>query len=118
MSDHVITYDLQYPGNGEMDCHAAPDAPCHAVWDCDCESIHDFHVIDGQPHHYSTYDDGYSVRGHHVGKFENGACTIREWHENSDEDVAGTVRVDVNPVWEGDFFAFHAVAAEVVKEDR
>lgn len=114
MSDHAIVYDLQYPGNGTLECAAAPDAPCRAVWDCDCESIYDYHVHEDQPHHYSTWDDE-QVRGHHIGYFNPGACTIREWHENSDEDVAGTVRVQVDPSWEGDFYTFRAVTAEVVE---
>ena len=115
MSEHTINYDLQHPGNGEMECLAAPDAPCRAVWDCDCESVYDFHVVDGQPHHYSRDDDGLTVRGHHVGHFDPDHCTIRDWHENSEEDVTGTVRVAVNPSGEHDYYVFEAVSAEVYK---
>lgn len=116
MNDHAITYDLQHPGNGELECSAAPNAPCRAVWDCECESIHDFHIVDGQPHHYNTYDgdDLWDTRFHHVGKFDDGACNLRDWHENSEEDVTGTVRVQIDPSWEGDCYVFEAVSAEVV----
>ena len=116
MSDHAINYDLQYPGNGEMECLAAPDAPCRAVWGCACESIYDYHVADGVPHHFSTYlGDDVQVRGHHVGRFDPDHCTIRDWHENSEEDVIGTVRVAVDPSWEPDYYVFEAVSAEVYK---
>ena len=118
MSDHSIVYDLQYPGNGELECHASSDAPCRAVWDCDCESIYGFHVVDGAPHHFSTYDDVAAVRGHHVGRFDPGHCTIRDWHENSEEDVTGTVRVAVDPSWEDDCYAFESVSAELATTTR
>ncbi|MCG7309719.1 MULTISPECIES: hypothetical protein [Brachybacterium] len=113
MSTHTITYDLTSPGNGEMTCHAPADAPCHAVWDCDCESIYNYHVAFGVPHHYNTYDDGYTVRAHHVGRFDPSECAITVWHENSDEDVRGTVVVTVEPVWQGDYFEFRAGSARV-----
>ena len=113
MSDHSIIYDLQYPGNGELECHAAPDAVCHAIFDCDCEVFHDFHVVDGAPHHYSTYDDGLTVRAHHVGRFDAEECNLRTWHENSDEDVAGKVRVYVKEEWSADYVEFHATAADL-----
>lgn len=114
MSDHTITYDLQHPGNGEMECLATPDAPCRAVWDCGCESIYGYHVAEGVPHHFSTYDgDEVQVRGHHVGRFDPDHCNIRDWHENSEEDVTGTVRVAVDPSWEHDYYVFEAVSAEL-----
>ena len=116
MSDHIITYDLIDPRSGAMDCLAPADAPCHAVWDCGCETIYDYHVRNGEPHHYSTYDgDDMQVRGHHVGHFDADECSIRDWHENSDEDVTGTVAVKVNPVWHGDFYELEAISAEVTK---
>lgn len=116
MSDHSIVYDLQYPGNGTLECHAAPDAVCRAVWNCDCETIHDFHVVDGQPHHFSTWESFWEddqVRGHHVGKFDPDECHLRVWHEESEESVTGTVRVTVEPEWHGDYYTFKAVTAEL-----
>lgn len=113
MSDHTITYDLQHPGNGELECHAAPDAVCRAVFDCECERFHDFHVVDGVPHHYDTYEDGFTVRAHHVGRFDPDECALIPWHDGSDEDVSGTVRVTVEPDWREDYVEFNAVSAEV-----
>lgn len=118
MSDHSIVYDLQRPANGTLECHAAPDAMCHAVFDCDCEGWHDFHVVNGVPHHYSTYDDGYTVRTHCAGRFDPGECHLREWHENSDEDVTGEVRVSVKADWCTDYVVFHATAAELSNTTR
>lgn len=113
MSDHTITYDLQYPGNGTLECHAAPDAVCRAVFDCECERFHDYHVVDGVPHHFGTYDDGYTVRAHHVGRFDPDECALIPWHENSDEDVSGNVRVTVEAEWLEEYVEFHAVSAEL-----
>ena len=114
MADHVIVYDLQHPGNGELECHAAPDAMCHAVFDCDCEGYYGYHVVDGKPHHHSSYD-GIEASGHHVGHFDPDLCNLRDWHENSDEDVFGAVRVAVEPDWQEDYVEFTAVAAELVE---
>lgn len=113
MSMHTITYDLFYPGNGTMTCHAPVGAPCRAVWDCDCESTYGYHVKDGKPHHYSTYDDGISVRGHHVGRFDPDECNLCDWHGSSEGDVIGAVVVDVEPQWEGDYYTFRATAARL-----
>lgn len=112
MSDHSIVYDLQYPGNGTLECHAAPDAPCRAVWDCGCEFFHDYHVVDGKPHHSTDYD-GIGAAGHHVGHFDPDECSLIPWHEGSDEDVSGTVRVAVEPEWQMDYVEFKAVSAEL-----
>ena len=114
MSDHTINYDLRYPGNGVLECHAAPDAMCHAVFDCECESYDGYHVVDGKPHHHSSYD-GIEASGHHVGHFDPDQCNLRDWHENSDEDVAGEVRVYVKEEWSSDYVKFHATSAEVTK---
>lgn len=116
MSDHSIVYDLQHPGNGELECRAAPDAPCKAVWSCDCESTYGYHVHEGRPHHYSTWDNG-DLRGHHIGHFDPDHCGLRDWHENSDEDVSGAVRVAVDPQWHGDFYTFEATSAELENGD-
>ena len=115
MSDHTITYDLRHPGNGTLRCHAAPYAACRAVFDCECERFYGYHVVDGVPHHYDTYEDGYTVRAHHVGRFDPDECALIPWHENSDEDVSGTVCVTVDPDWHEDCVEFHAVSAEVYK---
>ena len=114
MSDHTINYDLRYPGNGELECHAAPDAMCRAVFDCECEGYYGYHVVDGKPHHHSSYD-GIEASGHHVGHFDPDLCHLRDWHENSDEDVTGTIRVTVEPDWHVDYVEFEAVSAEVYK---
>jgi len=112
VSDHSIVYDLQRPGNGDLECNAAPDSICHAVFDCDCEAYYGFHVVDGVPHHFTDYD-GIGAAGHHVGRFNPDECALVTWHENSDEDVTGTVRVAVEPDWHEDYVEFDAVAAEV-----
>lgn len=111
MSHHSIIYDLQSPAIGRWECNAPDGASCHAVFDCDCEEIYGYGVENGLPWH----GDGSGET--HVGRFDNDRCIYRDWYDNQEEDVHGTVRVDVTPVWEGDDYTFTATAARLEVEE-
>lgn len=117
MSKHHIVYDLESPSHGTFVCEAAPDDQCRAVFDCSCEIYFEYHVENGLPHHYSTYADGIQVRGHHVGKFDPTACSLMDWHDNSDECVRGEIRVDVTPDFTEEWVEFEATAASLYPKE-
>ena len=121
MSDHSIIIDLRFPGFPgfpAFECNAPDGSPCKAKWDCECEAIWNYRVIDGMPAHDSTRG-GEEHPGNevHVGRFDNTDCNLEEWHDNQDEAVEGTVRVDVKPVHDIDYVTFTAIAARVEKEN-
>lgn len=114
MSDHSIIYDLQYPAWGRWKCEAPPKSFCHAVFSCECEAIWNYRVVDGVPvHDNEPYKDWAES---HAGHFENDRCSIQVFHDEADEAVEGTLVVDVDPSWEGEWYSFTATAAQVKKE--
>lgn len=114
MSDHSILIDLQAPGFPTFECYAPDDSPCHAKWDCECENVWNYRVVGGSPVHDTTPEGmGRGGNAIHVGRFDNTACSLSEWHDNSDEPVSGAVRVSVTPVYEIDYTVFEAVGVEM-----
>ncbi|MFE1082471.1 hypothetical protein [Brevibacterium sediminis] len=117
MSDHSIVIDLQLPGSPRFECNAPDGAPCKAQWECECETIWGYRVVGGSPVHDTTMEgaDGLG-NAIHVGRFDNTRCNLTEWHDNQDEAVEGTVRVDVKPVNEIDYVTFTATSARIEKD--
>lgn len=114
MSDHSIVIDLQRPGFPRFDCNAPAGSPCHAKWECECETIWGYRRIRGNPAHDTTMEGPEELGNEvHVGHYDNTHCNLTEWHDNQDEAVEGTVRVDVKPVNEIDYVTFTATAARV-----
>lgn len=118
MSDHSITYDLQYSTRGTWKCEAPPEAFCHAVWDCGCEGIWNYQVVDGLPAHDSLPGDFDPDKETHVGHFDADQCSIQTFHDEGEEDVEGTIIVDVDPEWQGEWYLFKAVSARVDEGDE
>lgn len=119
MSDHSIIIDLQAPSFPRFKCNARDGAPCKAQWDCECETAWGYRVIGGSPVHDTTPEgEGGFGNAVHVGRFNNANCNLRDWHDNCDEAVEGTVRVDVEPVNEVDYVTFSATGARVVTSDE
>lgn len=117
MSDHSIVIDLQFPGSPRFECNAPDGAPCKAQWDCECETIWTYRTVNGVPMHDST-PEGTDASGCevHAGRFNNDQCNLTEWHDNQDEAVEGTVRIDVTPVNEIDYVTFTATSARIEKD--
>lgn len=88
-----------------MQCMSSPDHFCRALWDCDCEEISGYAVMDGAPVHNHYDDDGEEFP--YPGKFNPGNCGICDWFVNDgSEELSGEVAFEVEPKWEGDFYAY------------
>lgn len=117
MSDHSIIIHLQNPGSPRFECNAPEYSPCHAQWDCECETIWNYRTQLGVPMHDTTVEgaDGLG-NAVHVGHFDDDQCNLTEWHDNQDEVVEGTVRIDVKPVNAIDYVTFTATSARIEKD--
>lgn len=110
-ADHFVTIDLELnfiADRPNLICKAPADAMCHAVYTCGCESWFEGGVEDGKPWH-APGDYSEPEYGRHVGVFDPTECNLRDWAENSDECLRGTVTLPVTAEWEGDYYTFHAV---------
>lgn len=114
-SKHIVTAHLDggcFP-RYSMECTSSPDHFCRASWDCDCEDISGYEVVDGKPVHTHYEDNGEEIP--YPGKFSPDDCTVREWFINDgSEELSGEVTFEVEPKWEGDFYAF-PVKTEAVR---
>ncbi|GMA26160.1 hypothetical protein GCM10025864_39190 [Luteimicrobium album] len=109
MSHHTLTIEFDGYVQTTLNCHAPAESSCHAIFECDCEEFYDFRVEDGVPIHYPAYDtptttvdDSLAHRGH----FDPDVCNLRDWHENSEEDLIGSVTIPVREDWQGDYYLF------------
>lgn len=102
MSDHTVTIEWEdgYPSYA-FACKAPSESLCHAVWDCDCEAWDQQGIENGEPWH--GHDDG---EWRHLGHFQDGHCGLREWFENSDEAVCGSLTVPVTAEFQSDYYLF------------
>ncbi|TSI12654.1 hypothetical protein [Brevibacterium aurantiacum] len=117
MSDHSIIIDMRYPQSSTFECKAPNGTPCHASWECECETIWGYRRLGGNPVHDTTMEGAEGLGNEiHVGYFDSTQCNLTEWHDNQDEAVEGTVRVDVKPVSEIDCVTFTATAARIEKD--
>lgn len=104
-TNHTVTLDW---GTGEMwpretlNCNAPEQSMCHVVWDCECESWDAQGIAAGRPWH--SLDGGESPVHH--GKFDAGECNLRNWHENSEETLRGSLTIPVTPEFQGDHYTF------------
>lgn len=99
----TVTWDVHGPSSA-MTCTAPPDALCHATYDCQCEEWVDAGVEDGRPWH-ADHDEA-DAECRHYGRFNPDECGLRDWYENSDEPLAGTLTFPVTPEWNGDGYTF------------
>lgn len=118
MSDHTVTVEWE---DGSISpymrfrCNAGPESLCHAVWTCECEEYDETGVTDGRPWHMLAdgyRDVTYSGVQRHVGKFEPDECSLRDWFENSDESLRGSVTFPVEGEWDGDSYLFNVQASD------
>lgn len=107
MSGHSVTIEWRDGWQSyTFTCDAAPDSLCRVAWDCVCESWNDQGVEDGVPWH--SHDDG---EWRCLGSFVEGLCNLRDWFENTDECIEGTLTVPVTARFQGDFYLFRVGGA-------
>ncbi len=105
--DHTVTAEWDRRGWGPeftFHCHAPALSPCHAMWTCDCESLAEQGIRDGIPWHRAYESDD-----EHTGELNPQECSLRDWFENTDEALRGSVTFPVTPDWQGDYVLFNAV---------
>lgn len=113
MSGHTVTAewtDWHIPRLA-FRCEAPAESLCHAVYgaDCVCETWSEAGIEAGHPFHVVTeWDDEAktTVEVRHVGQFDPKTCNLRDWFENADECLRGSITFPVNGSWEGDFYQF------------
>jgi hypothetical protein len=110
-SPHVVTAEWSphssWPSY-RLTCNAPADAICHAVYACDCPEWDEAGVDEHGPWH-THYDADADDDVRHYGKTDPAECHLRDWLENSDEAILGSVTFPVRPEWEGDGYVFHTV---------
>lgn len=111
--DHTVTVDWDRDGypRYSFGCTASADALCHAEFACECESYATAGVEGGRPWHSPEpwsegdgLDDALEVR--HLGDFNPESCGLRDWFENTDEAMRGSITFPVRAVWQGDYNTF------------
>lgn len=107
-TDHTVTVTWEggYPSY-KFECSAPADALCRAQWTCDCESWAFAGVRDGIPwHSHVDADDPLSPSTErHTGKFGD-ECNLRDWFDNTDEPLEGSVTIPVHAIFEVDYYRF------------
>lgn len=114
MTTPLHTVTIEWTPLGATDytfrCLAPADSLCHAVYTCTCEEWQDGGVVDGAPWHIpyggGDPDDVEAVR--HFGVLDEAECGLRDWFENSDEAMRGSITFPVTAEWDGDMCLFHA----------
>lgn len=107
-ADHTVTaeWDGGYGGTTfTFRCHAGPESECHAVYDCACEEWTHVGIEDGRPWH-EAYDREADKEVRHVGTFDPNECNLRDWFENTDDPMYGSLTFAVEAEYQGDFYLF------------
>lgn len=108
-TDHTVTVTWDTFGPSyEFRCTAPADALCRVVWACDCETYYDTRIEDGTPLHTPEggYDDGNAEDSTpHEGTFGTD-CHLAPWFTEEDAPLAGSARLAVTPVWDGDLHGY------------
>lgn len=126
MSAHTVTAEWDRHGgvSYRFTCTAPAEALCHSVYgaDCACEEWREGGVEDGKPYHVVEewdYEARTVTEVRHWGTFNRTECNLRDWFENTDEAlVGGSVTFPVEDEWQGDYYAFTAVAPLVEAQAR
>lgn len=115
MAEHTVTVEWDRHGREgfTFHCDAGPESMCRAVWTCECEFWGQAGVMLGRPWH--AIDDGdedlvLGIPVRHIGRFETDECNLRDWFENSDEALHGSVTFPVEASWDGDSCTFEATS--------
>lgn len=101
---HTVTVEWGDHGgvSYQFRCNAPAEALCHAVYTCECDEWTDGGVENGRPWHSSVrYDDAdVEHEDRHYGTLDPDECGQRDWFENSDEVLRGSVTFPVTGTYE------------------
>ncbi|MDM8086326.1 hypothetical protein QUV83_16245 [Cellulomonas cellasea] len=113
MSDHSVTVEWDRDGypRYSFTCTAPAESDCHAHYECECESWVNSGIEDGKPWHSPEEwheGDGLSeeIEVRHFGRFDAESCGLRDWFENCDDVMRGSITFPIKTEWHGGSYTF------------